>query len=248
MWQVQSYLQHYTEPSADPIPAATTIATQVPLLPLGPGSLTRNSSGASIIVVCTKADLIDGDHEGVPGIGGMVKGKGGEWEEKTDAVMQILRTICLSCMSYSTYECLNMSLMSLFSDGAALFYTTQMPTTLSVLRQYALHMLFIPPAPQPGMASSTEASAPIRNPFPFSHKSNTLDRDRIVVPAGWDSWGKITVMREFDPKSWVELWERDVDDNDDDGAKASFAALITDQGAKVCRWFDSARRVFYSLG
>jgi hypothetical protein len=27
----------------------------------------------------------------------MVKGKGGEWEERTDTVMQVLRTICLKC-------------------------------------------------------------------------------------------------------------------------------------------------------
>ena len=56
----------------------------------------------------------------------------------------------------------------------------------------------MPPAPMP---SSTEAQAPVRNLFPFMQKPNTLDRDRIVVPAGWDSWGKISVMRDgFDAK------------------------------------------------
>lgn len=30
-------------------------------------------------------------------MGGMVKGKGGEWEERTDTIMQVLRTICLKC-------------------------------------------------------------------------------------------------------------------------------------------------------
>ncbi|KAN0140398.1 hypothetical protein V8E53_001607 [Lactarius tabidus] len=34
--------------------------------------------------------------------------------------------------------------------------------------------------------------APVRNQSLFDHKPNTFHHDRIVVPAGWDSWGKIT--------------------------------------------------------
>lgn len=127
------------------------------------------------------------------------------------------------------------------ADGAALFYTTQMPGTLQILRQYALHLLFVPPAPSPTMASSSEAPAPARNPFPFQHKPNTLDRDRIVVPAGWDSWGKITVMREFDPRMWGDAWDRDIDEGSEEmGAKKLFSALVPDQGTKVGFSFDHA--------
>ena len=98
----------------------------------------------------------------------------------------------------------------MFPDGAALFYTTPMPQTLQILRQYALHLLFAPPAPSPSL--SGEPAAPVKNLFPFQQKPNTLDRDHIVVPAGWDSWNKIAVLREgFDAKSWGEAWERDLD-------------------------------------
>ena len=89
------------------------------------------------------------------------------------------------------------------------------------------------------MSTNSEAAAPPRNPFPFQHKPNTLDRDRIVVPAGWDSWGKIAVLREgFDAKSWGEAWERDVDMDATDtvgtqGAKALYNSLVPDQGTKV---------------
>lgn len=124
----------------------------------------------------------------------------------------------------------------LFQDGAGLFYTTQMPETLQVLRQYALHLLFMPPAPSPAAAAGAEPAVPVRNPFPFTHKPNTLDRDHIVVPAGWDSWGKITVMREFDPKSWGEAWENDLEgiaDESTPGAKNLFSALVPDRGVKV---------------
>ena len=89
------------------------------------------------------------------------------------------------------------------------------------------------------MSTNSEAGAPPRNPFPFQHRTNTLDRDRIVVPAGWDSWGKIGVLREgFDAKSWGEAWERDVDMDVADtagtqGAKVLYGSLVPDQGTKV---------------
>ncbi|KAJ7437860.1 dynein light intermediate chain-domain-containing protein [Mycena galericulata] len=217
--RLQAHLQHYAEPSIDP-PAAASSVSGSTLLPLGPGTLTHNSAGVPIIVACTKADLIDEGSDlaaGASGMGGMVRGKGGEWEERTDGVMQVLRTICLKY-------------------GAGLFYTTQHPATLQTLRQYALHMLFIPPAPSPAVASGAEPPAPVRNLFPFTQKPNYLDRDRIVVPAGWDSWGKITIMREeFEARTWGEAWDRDLEAEDGppaDGAKGLFSALVPDQGTK----------------
>ena len=89
------------------------------------------------------------------------------------------------------------------------------------------------------MSTNAEAAVPPRNPFPFQHRTNTLDRDRIFVPAGWDSWGKIAVLRDgFDAKSWGEAWERDVDMDVTDtagtpGAKTLYSSLVTDQGTKV---------------
>jgi hypothetical protein len=103
---VQAHLQHYAEPSTDP-PAATSSVSGSTLLPLGPGTLTHNPAGVPIIVACTKADLIDEGSDlapGASGMGGMVRGKGGEWEERTDGVMQVLRTICLKCALLSAFE------------------------------------------------------------------------------------------------------------------------------------------------
>jgi dynein light intermediate chain 1 len=90
---VQSYIQRYTEPSSEPLPANTSLNET--LLPLAPGILTHNTSGIPIIVVCTKADLIDDSSDAAGG--GMVKGKSDEWEERTDGIMQVLRTVCLKC-------------------------------------------------------------------------------------------------------------------------------------------------------
>ena len=235
---MQSHLQHYTEPSSEPLPTTTHSST---LLPLGPGTFTHNVGGVPVIVTCTKADLIDDNSDivgaGAAGMGGMVKGKGGEWEERTDSIMQVLRTVCLKCMWFALPLLPRADKWS--ADGAGLFYTTQQPATLQVLRRYVLHLLFMPP-PSPSMSTNSEAAAPLRNPFPFQHRTNTLDRDRIVVPAGWDSWGKITVLREgFDAKSWGEAWDRDVDMDAADtvgtqGAMALYGTLVSDQGTKVC--------------
>lgn len=238
----QAHLQHYTEPSAEPLPA-TSSTLQATILPLGPGTFTHNAAGVPIIAVCTKADLIDDTNDlvgaGSSGMGGMVKGKGDEWEERTDAIMQILRTVCLKCTCPD--NCWYNFVLSTrpLIDGASLFYTTPQPTTLNVLRQYALHALFVPPAPAPdGALDGSAASA--RNPFPFLHKPNTLDRDRIVVPAGWDSWGKTAVLRDgFDAKAWGEAWEldlfseSDVDEGSGTGARKQYATLVPDQGPKA---------------
>ncbi|KIL55501.1 hypothetical protein M378DRAFT_17891 [Amanita muscaria Koide BX008] len=79
--------------------ANTTLSNAV--LPLGSGTLMHNLAGVPIIVVCAKAELIDEGLDiaaGASGMGGMVKGKGGAWEERTDGIMQeVLRTICLKC-------------------------------------------------------------------------------------------------------------------------------------------------------
>jgi len=57
------------------------------------------------------------------------------------------------------------------------------------------------------------------------------------VPAGWDSWGKIGVLREgFEARLWGEAWDTDVADGseaeDAGGAKKMYRSLVPDQGAK----------------
>lgn len=136
-------------------------------------------------------------------------------------------------------------------DGAALFYTSLQPLTLVFLRQYVLHLLFTPPASSVGLYTNTETMAPFRNPFQISQKSNLLDRDRIFIPMGWDSWGKIAVLREgFNSKSWGEAW--DMDNSSSDGevgqekytvqsAKKMYSELVPDKREKVCHLYTLAQ-------
>ncbi len=82
------------------MPSIATTYGSGPLLPLGPGTLSLNAHGIPVVVVCTKADLMDsvGDEMGM---------KGGGWEERTDWVQQVLRTMCLACESTYLVESLH---------------------------------------------------------------------------------------------------------------------------------------------
>jgi len=118
---VQSILQHYSEPSTDDVPTTSTLSNT--LLPLGPGTFTHNQAGIPIIVVCTKADLIDEGRDPVTGgttSMGLVKGKGSEWEEQTDTVMQILRVICLKC----SFFYLNLGYITKFDEQTGHLFST----------------------------------------------------------------------------------------------------------------------------
>jgi dynein light intermediate chain 1 len=78
-----------------------------------------------------------------------------------------------------------------------LFYTsTLQPYTFHNLRQYILHRL---------LTTSTKS-------YPFKLKAQVIERDAVLVPAGWDSWGKLRVLREgFDCDAVHQGWDSDMD-------------------------------------
>ena len=52
--------------------------------------------------------------------------------------------------------------------------------------------------------------APTCNPSPSLHGPTTLGCNRIICPWGWDSWGKIAVLRDgFDARAWGEPWDHE---------------------------------------
>ncbi|KAI9322309.1 dynein light intermediate chain-domain-containing protein [Dichotomocladium elegans] len=81
--------------------------------------------------------------------------------------------------------------------GAALFYTSTLhPYTFHNLRQYILHRLL-----------TTHSKA-----FPFTLKAQVIERDSVMVPTGWDTWGKIRVLREgFDCEYVHQGWDADLE-------------------------------------
>lgn len=73
-----------------------------------------------------------------------------------------------------------------------------------------------------------------------------------MAPAGWDTWGKIAILRDgFDASKWGEAWEKDLDAGPDTtvpgGAKDMFKALVgEDRGSKVCDFFYSTTPSTYA--
>ena len=88
-----------------------------------------------------------------------------------------------------------------------MFYTAPtQPQTYTFLREYLLHRLYTTPPP---LHPTDHFTPPPTSPFPFAHRANVLDRDAVMVPAGWHSHGKINVLRDrFDPSRVLKAWER----------------------------------------
>jgi hypothetical protein len=101
-----------------------------------------------------------------------------------------------------------------------LFYTSTLhPYTFHQLREYILHRVLSTPAKS----------------YLFQIKAQTIERDTVLVPSGWDSWGKIKVLREgFDCEHVNEGWDADMDAVTDrqkpgkNGARGTFEEAILD--------------------
>ncbi|CAO3596772.1 unnamed protein product [Absidia cylindrospora] len=128
-------------------------------------------------------------------------------EDQFDYIQQTLRTIC---MKY----------------GAALFYTSTLyPQTFSHLRQYILHRTL-----STNISNRTSSSYSV-----FQQKAQVVDRDTLMVPAGWDSWGKIKALQEsFDCQHVCDHWDIDMSNladrqpTTDQGIRFLFEQVIVD--------------------
>ncbi|WAR55828.1 hypothetical protein PtB15_6B571 [Puccinia triticina] len=187
-YQYRSYVEAVGQPSASTNgePSGEGGNTNIHLdLPLPPGTLTENM-GIGIVVVCTKSDEIDE----------LEKEKDFK-EEQFDFIQQVLRSICLRF-------------------GGALFFTNQKkPESLLRLRSYVLHRLFgqlVSTSTVPGTSATAGTATTNARLFPFPYKANVVDRDEVLIPMGWDSWGKIKILRDgFDPSVVGNGWLFDLE-------------------------------------
>ena len=113
-------------------------------------------SGIPITVVCTKADLMDSVADEL----GMKSG----WEERTDWIQQVLRTICLSCTSRS-----HLVGGKLDTTQMALLYFTPLHHSLPPLHCFAITFFigFSPPRHH-----STPLQTHRRHHYPLSFRSS----------------------------------------------------------------------------
>lgn len=113
-------------------------------------------------------------------------------EEQFDFIQQVLRSVCLRF-------------------GGALFFTSERkPETIGRLRSYVLHRLF-GQLVSTSLTTATSGTGTSRL-FPFPYKANVIDRDEVLIPMGWDSWGKIKILRDgFNPAVVGNGWLLDID-------------------------------------
>ncbi|GJJ75317.1 dynein light intermediate chain 1, cytosolic [Entomortierella parvispora] len=176
------YLQEYVEPQ--PAHGSSTTFSESQTFSLG------STDPQSVLLPLTEGCLTD--NTGVPIIIVCTKSdhinnleREMDYQEETfDYIQQSLRTICLKY-------------------GASLFYTSiHHPHTFAHLRQYILHRLLTPSSlnnPQQQPSSS-----------PFKRRAQVVERDQVMVPAGWDSIGKIKVLRNgFDCEGVAKGWDFD---------------------------------------
>ncbi|POY70564.1 hypothetical protein BMF94_6479 [Rhodotorula taiwanensis] len=233
---VEATWRAYQEPTANgTMPSTSTASLHSLDAPLPTGALLENL-GLNLVIVCTKADRMD-----------MLERDREFSEDKFDYVQQLIRTVA---MRY----------------GAAVFYTSQtVPPSFTKLRQYILHRLFSAPSSAQSASASAAPGTPTvaaarskatptprqsaRASFPFLHRANVVDRDQVLVPTGWDTWGKIKVLKErFDCEACGQSWEagRDArrrmreerakgearDDREEGGLLAEYESVVTDFDAQ----------------
>ncbi|QSZ37201.1 hypothetical protein DSL72_009295 [Monilinia vaccinii-corymbosi] len=113
-------------------------------------------------------------------------------EDEFDFVLQSLRTILLKRRFDLYYIYIYMLTIS---DGASLIYTTPGITS-----------------PLQGLIHSSLGIHSLLKRQPIRH--NVIDRDKVVVPPNWDSWGKIRVLREgFDVEEVNKGWSLDIEED-----------------------------------
>lgn len=123
-------------------------------------------------------------------------------ENRFDYIQQTLRTICMKCKFVTEKEFGVLTTLFFYIDGAALFYTsTSHPQTYAQLRQYILHRTF----------SADNKPISMRSLYSYQVKAQIVDRDVVVVPAGWDTWGKVKALqKDFDCQQVIERWDIDM--------------------------------------
>ncbi|KAG5461124.1 MAG: hypothetical protein BJ554DRAFT_6730, partial [Olpidium bornovanus] len=169
-----------------------------------------------------------------------------------------LVVVCCKLTNDSSY------LFAPSADGAALFYTSQQrPESFSRLREYILHRLLsihpdsralstIDVTTADSNVPSGGLNSPKREAFAFSQRAQIIEKDMVLVPAGWDSRGKILLLAEgfsFEPAQeggqvLVNVFAEVVKDSYANHATSLHTPHVTveDEQAFLERHFDFASR------
>jgi dynein light intermediate chain 1 len=85
--------------------------------------------------------------------------------------------------------------------------------------------------------NNSNANALMSARFSFPYRAQVVDRDIIMIPAGWDSWGKIQILRDgFDCRQMADAWEMDEDNpqrDEEHGLHGIYQTQVRDMTAAI---------------
>ncbi|KAI9719559.1 MAG: hypothetical protein M1812_003330 [Candelaria pacifica] len=85
----------------------------------------------------------------------------------------------------------------------------------TVLLKHGGSLIYTPSAGSTALQQLLFASLGIPSLFKDNLKHNVIDRDKVVVPPSWDSWGKIRILREgFDVEGVSAGWSGELRDSE----------------------------------
>ncbi|KAL1646586.1 hypothetical protein SLS58_003172 [Diplodia intermedia] len=82
----------------------------------------------------------------------------------------------------------------------------------TILLKHGASLIYTMPAAPGSLQTLVHSSLSIKSMLQKnSLKHNVIDRDRVLVPPNWDSWGKIRVLRDgFDAEGVSQAWAVDI--------------------------------------
>ncbi|KAK2676319.1 Dynein family light intermediate chain [Fusarium oxysporum f. sp. vasinfectum] len=125
----------------------------------------------------------------------------GEWEEPLGL------PLCVVCQNAQKMEFLEKSQGWKEPD-----FDTVLQYLRTILLRHGASLIYTSqntPSQLPSLIHSTLGITSLLKRHPLKH--NVIDRDKIVVPTNWDSWGKIRVLGgSFDPEPVSISWSEDI--------------------------------------
>ncbi|KAH6885381.1 dynein light intermediate chain-domain-containing protein [Thelonectria olida] len=131
----------------------------------------------------------------------------GEWEEPLGL------PLCVVCQNAQKIEFLEKSQGWKEPD-----FDTVLQYLRTVLLRHGASLIYTSqntPSQLPSLIHSTLGITSLLKRSPLKH--NVIDRDKIVVPPNWDSWGKIRVLSgNFDAEMVSNAWAEDINSSPED--------------------------------
>ncbi|KAL9079425.1 MAG: hypothetical protein Q9157_001679 [Trypethelium eluteriae] len=149
-----------------------------------------------------RAGVADGPSGGADGEASLPLGPG-EWDEPLGV------PLCVVCQNADKIE---------FLEKERNWKEEDLDFVLQVLRtallKHGASLIYTMPSSPGSLQALMHSILGIQSPLKRQTlKHNVIDRDKVLIPPNWDSWGKIRVLREgFEVESLSSAWSLEIQD------------------------------------